>query len=63
MHFIDTDVPIYVHDLELTNALWCLFTKVSNGTCLPLAVQFSHSHSLNYRQTLDPINPRTSLTG
>ncbi len=29
MHFIDTGVPIYVHDLELTNALWCLFTKVS----------------------------------
>ena len=28
MHFIGTDVPIYVHDLELTNALWCLFTKV-----------------------------------
>lgn len=28
MHFIDTDVPVYVHDLELTNALWCLFTKV-----------------------------------
>ena len=30
MHFIGTDVPIYVHDLELTNALWCLFTKVCN---------------------------------
>lgn len=28
MHFIDTGVPVYVHDLELTNALWCLFTKV-----------------------------------
>lgn len=28
MHFIDTDVPVYVHDLELSNALWCLFTKV-----------------------------------
>lgn len=28
MHFIGTDIPIYVHDIELTNALWCLFTKV-----------------------------------
>ena len=28
MHFIGTDVPIYAHDKELTNALWCLFTKV-----------------------------------
>ncbi|KAF7547304.1 hypothetical protein G7046_g9041 [Stylonectria norvegica] len=28
MHFLGTDVPIYVHDLELNNALWCLFTKV-----------------------------------
>ena len=28
MHFIDTNVPIYVHDLELRNALWCLYTKV-----------------------------------
>lgn len=27
-HFIDTGVPIYVHDLELVNAVWCLFTKV-----------------------------------
>ncbi len=28
MAFIDTGVPVYVHDVELTNALWCLFTKV-----------------------------------
>lgn len=28
MHFIDTDVPIYVHDEELHTALWSLFTKV-----------------------------------
>lgn len=28
MHFIDTDVPIYVHDQELYTALWSLFTKV-----------------------------------
>ena len=29
MHFVDTDVPIYVHDEELHTALWSLFTKVS----------------------------------
>ncbi|RVX74086.1 hypothetical protein B0A52_01918 [Exophiala mesophila] len=31
MHFIDTNVPIYVHDLELRNALWCLYTKADAG--------------------------------
>lgn len=34
MHFLGTDVPIYVHDLELTNALWCLFTKVRLSSAL-----------------------------
>ncbi|KAK6379788.1 hypothetical protein LTS17_005861 [Exophiala oligosperma] len=31
MHFIDTDVPIYVHDEELHTALWSLFTKADRG--------------------------------
>ncbi|OQV09145.1 hypothetical protein CLAIMM_13308 [Cladophialophora immunda] len=31
MHFIDTNVPIYVHDEELHTALWSLFTKADRG--------------------------------
>lgn len=42
MHFIGTNVPIYVHDLELSNALWCLFTKV---------IRFSRIDNSDYQLT------------
>ncbi|MCJ1300690.1 hypothetical protein MMC08_003487 [Hypocenomyce scalaris] len=51
MHFIGTDVPIYVHDLELTNALWCLFTKADAGPYQPSYLD----HRLNWQTFNDQV--------
>jgi glyoxylase-like metal-dependent hydrolase (beta-lactamase superfamily II) len=51
MHFIDTDVPIYVHDLELTNALWCLYTRADAGPYQPSYL----THKLNWQTFNDQV--------
>ncbi|KAL6249423.1 hypothetical protein RBB50_003276 [Rhinocladiella similis] len=51
MHFIGTDVPIYVHDLELQNALWCLYTKADAGPYQPSYLD----HRLNWQTFNDKV--------
>jgi glyoxylase-like metal-dependent hydrolase (beta-lactamase superfamily II) len=43
VHFKETDVPVYVHELELRNAFYTVLTKIDLGV---LYVSFSENPTL-----------------